>query len=364
MATNMLDEIVQEHWSKFKKFTKSSFYFNTADGVEEYTLDKLAGDIVKNTIRGTDPVRMLSFNPSHDFYYAHQRTLEDGDPYYYRDGEYIGCQNQPSTASLISFVSSLANYTTGTLNVVYGSRKITITTGAFTLDMLGCWIKVGTDSKCYKITSFESSSVVYVSEPYEGTTNTAATFALGDVQQRGVVLGMIANGSILEEEVQLNGATSVSTVNFFSSIIRISKSDKTYGYMTATSNGGLITNAILDPGETESEWRTVKFYPIPTKIERINYESNSKHPHLYRNTDSPLFPSKFHGFLQLELFIRLRTEWTDKQVDQETIRRRDSMLNDMIVWDNDLSEWDAQQEQESDSSDRISTNLPNNFPEY
>jgi hypothetical protein len=361
MTTNLLNEIIQEHWHKFQKFTKSTFYILTADNVEEYSLNKLSGRIIKNTMRGSDPIRQLSFKPSHEFLNTHQGELETGDPYYYRDGEFYGCSKQPSASSVITFVSSLANYTTGTLTVTYGSRRIVIATGAITLDMIGRWIRVGTDSKRYRISSMESSSIFYVSEPYEGTTSTTATFAIGDVQQKGIVLGLLDNGAAYEEEVQLNGVTQVSTTTSFAAIIRIMKSDKTHGYVTATSNAGVVVNAILDPGETEAEWDTVKLAPIPVKEELITYESYAKHPWLYKGTDSPLYPNQFHPFLQLELFIRVRTEWTEKDPSQETIRRRDSMFAEMMKFDNDLSNWDFQQEVEGYSEDYKHSNLPNNF---
>lgn len=365
MAIQMLDEIIQELWeSKKWNFRKSTFAFNTSSGVEEYGLNKLAGDIVLNTMRGSDPVRRLTFEPSHEFFKKRPYTLSDGDPYVYRDGEYFGCQTQPSASSQITFSSSLSNYTTGTVSVIYGSQRVVIATGSVTLDMLGRWFRVGTDAKRYKIVTVESSSIFYIHEPYEGTTDSAATFAIGDVQQKGVVLGLLDNGTVLEEEVQLNGATTVTSTNSFASIIRISKSDKTYGYVTATSNGAVVTNAILDPGETEADFRTIKLHPIPTKEERITFESYGKHPHLYKPTDSPLIPSQFHPLLVLELFIKIKTEWLNQDVAQAVVERRNNILERMNTWDNDLDDWNAKQETTEYSSDRRSTNLPEEFGTY
>ena len=360
MAIQMLDELIQELWeSKKWNFRKSTFSFNTSSGIEEYGLNKLAGDITLNTMRGSDPVRRLRFEPSHDFFKKRPYELSSGDPDFYRDGEYFGCQTQPSASSTVTFVSSLANYTTGTVNVIYGSQRVSITTGSITLDMLGRWILVGTDVKKYKIISIDSSSVFYIHEPYEGTTNATATFAIGDVQQKGIVVGMLDNGTVLEEEVQLNGATSVVSINSFASIIRISKSDKTHGYMTATSNGGLVTNAILDPGETEADYKTIKLHPIPDKEERISFESYGRHPHLYKSTDSPLVPSQFHNLLVLDLFIKIKTEWRNQEVSQSVIDRRNNILERMNTWDNDLDDWNAKQE--SDDSSGRTTNLPSEF---
>ena len=362
MGFSMFNEIVQKHWSSKKwKFRKSTFNFNTSSGVEEYALDKYADLIIPNTVRGTDPVRKIDFRPSHDFFYKYQGSLEDGDPYEYRDGEMYGVHRQPSTSSTISFSSSLANYTTGTVNVTYGSARMVLSATPLTIDYLGRWIRVGTDEKRYRIVRIETSSIFYVSEPYEGTSNSTATLAIGDVQQKGIVLGFLDNGSVREEEVELNGNTAVATTQTYATLIRISKSGSTSGYVTATSNSGLITNIILDPGETDHDFKTVKLYPIPTKEERINYESYGLHPWLHRNTDVPLFPGKYHPFLQIELFIKLMNEFRNQDVSSQVLDRRDKFFNDMVLEDNDTDEWNVKQEPDNVSSERRRSNMPGNF---
>jgi len=365
MAVQMLDEIIQEHYeSKKWSFRKGVFILPVGSGIEEYALSKYVAswkDIVPHTMRGSNPARKLHFKPSHEFYKSHAYDLESGTPYQFRDGELRGFQTQVSAASTISFVSSLTNYTTGTVSVIYGSMRVAITTGSVTLDMLGRWFRVGTDAKRYKITQIESSSVFYIHAPYEGTTNATASFAIGDVQQKALVSGFLTTGAFHEEEVQLNGATSVSTTLTFATITRISKSDKTYGSVTATSNGGIITNVILDPGETEADFFTVKMYPIPSAAENLEYEALIRHPYLYRNTDSPLFPSQWHPFLALELYIKLMTEWHEKEVSLEVIRRRDNWKNDLYANDNNFDNWEVSQETESISLRQKSNNLPNMF---
>lgn len=365
MATETLNEIFQEHWeSNDWKFKKSQFFISLGAGIEEYALHKYCvgwNQIIPNTMRGTDPVRMLKFKPSHEFYKFHAHDLESGNPYQFRDGDLRGIETQVSAASTISFTSSLANYTTGTVSVTYGINRVVVTTGAVTLDMLGRWFRVGTDAKRYKIIRIESSSIFYIHEPYEGTTDGTASYAIGDVQQKGIVLGYVSDGTLVEEEVQLNGQTAVVTVNTFATLVRISKSDKTYGSVTAKSNGGGITNVILDPGETEADFHTVKFYPIPSVAELLQYEANMKHPYLWKPTDSPLFPSQFHAFLALELFIKLQTEWHEKDVLPEIIRRRDGWLISLIQVDNNTDNWDVVQETEIESTRSKNNNLPNMF---
>ena len=366
MAKDMLDEIIQTHWhSKKWKCRRGVFYIQTSDNVEEYGLNKLAGDIVPNTMRGSDPIRMISYKPPHDFYLKHPFELASGDPYIYRDGEMWGVQTQPSASSQITIQSSLANYTTGTVTVVFGSQRVTIATGAFTIDMLGRWLRVGSDNYEYRISKFISSSEVLIDRPYEGTS-ASTTFVIGDVHQKVTVEGFDSAGNyILEEEVKLNGTTGVVTVNSFAALNRISKSERTVGRVTATSNSALITNISLDPGETEADFRTIKFYPIPTKGELLTFESYARHPFLYKDSDSPLFPSQWHPFLLLELMIKLKSEFLMQEVPSEMLTRRASILDDMRINDNDTDEWNVTQETEQESYGRAGNgNLPENYGAY
>lgn len=362
-ALDLLQEVIEEHWNyKNWGFKKQEKTITTADGTEEYSLDKLARieNIVPNSMRGSDPVRLIRYEPSFDFYKRRPYTLEDGDPYYFRDGVYQGFSTNPSSASAIAFASSLSNYTTGTMNVVKGLTRIAITAGAFTVDMLGRGFQVDSTSEKYRIVKYESASVMYLDRAYEGASDATAMYKIGDIFQKASVLGYVS-GQLQEEEVQLNGENSVSTTKSFTSIVRISKSDKTHGYITATSNAAAVTNLILDPGETETEVQTVNLYPIPTKTETINYEVWTKHPILYRYTDSPLFPSEFHNLLALDLYIRLEEEWNKREVPMSTVSRRDKMIADMISIDNNTDGWNTQQESfETPDRSRV-TNLPGTY---
>ena len=363
LANDYLMEIIEEHWNfKHWGFRKREKTITTVDGTEEYSLDKLARvlDIVPNTIRGSDPVRMLRYEPSHDFFKRRPYQLDEAYPYFLRDGVFQGFSNNPSAASVLACASSLANYTTGTMAVVNGLTRVAITTGAFTLDMLGRGFQVTGTAEKYRLVKYESSSVMYLDRPYEGASNATATFKIGDIFQKVSVLGYVSS-QLQEEEVELNGTTAVSTTKSFTSLLRISKSHKTHGYVTCTSNAAAVTNIVLDPGETETEVQTVNLYPIPSDAETINYEVFIKHPILYRYTDSPLFPSEFHNLLAIDLYIRLEEEWNKVTVPQRVVDRRDKILNDLVTLDNNTDGWNTQQENfETPDRARV-TNLPNTY---
>lgn len=360
-ATDLANEIIQEYWMMRKwKFRKQSFTISATSGTNEYTLNKrvMIQDILQNSMRGSSPIRRILYRPTAE----HNRLIfssDSGNPYWYREGTFQGFQNNPSAASTIAFVSSLANYTTGNVTIPNGSRRMVFAGGAtITLDMIGRWIRIGSDTRAFRIVArdYGSSSIFYLNEAYDGVSKVNESFVIGDINQKASVLGF-ASGQLQEEEIQLNGTTSVPTTKSFTSILKISK-DKTYGYVTATSNSGAVTNIILDPGETEAEFQTVIFYPTPSATETLNYDAYARHPFLYKPTDSPLFPSQFHSFIVRELYIRLMTEWHKKEVSSTTLETQQRMLQDMIDQDNNTDNWNILQETEESSERSRLDNLP------
>ena len=367
MALDILNEIVQEHWSAKKySFRVSRFNFNTAVATEEYALHKYADVIVPFTVRGTDPVRIIQYNYMADFFKNHPFELSSGDPYWYREGEHFGVEKQPSASSTVTAVSSVANLDTGTVNVIYGSRRMELSAQDLTIDDIGKWIKVGSDWKRFQIVSLEpngvgSSKIFNVHDAYDGVTDGTASFVIGDVQQKVNIQGIDDQGAVIEEDLQLNGSSSITGSKSFASLMRITKSDRTHGRVTCTSNGGIVTNIILDPGETEADFKTIKLYKIPDKVERIEYETYTKHPILYRSYDAPLFPGQWHQMFSIELFIRVMTEFVGKDVSLETLRRRDKLVEDLLIRTNDSDEWHVTQEHEGETLRHTNNNLPAKF---
>lgn len=365
VALDMLNEIIQKTWeSEPWQWRQSLFYITTADGVEEYSLSKQSGgvnNILPNSMRGSTPIRLIEYKPSSEYYRTRPYNVGNATPYWFHEGEWRGIETDVSAASTVTIVSSQANTTTGTVAVAYGQNRVVFSASILTQNLIGQWFRVGTDPKRYQITSFDSATIGYLNAPYEGVTAGTASFAIGDIQQKALVLGYNTAGQLIEETVQLNGSTPVTTTNTFQGLLRISKSDRTYGYVTATSNGGVITNVILDPGETEADYQTVKFYPIPPQAEQITYEAYIKHPIMWRDTDVPLFPSQFHNLLVTELFIQLMTDWSKKEVSQITLKRRDEMIDRMRAINNSTDNWRVFQESQRDSQRSRINNLPNNY---
>lgn len=367
MALEMLDEVIQYYWNyQSWKFRVKAMTLTTASGTEEYALDRKItnySDILKYTVQGSNPIRSLKYEPSQEFARTHPFEKPAGDPYRWRPGGVRGFSTDPTSASVIALVSSLTNYTTGTANVSTGSSRVVFTTSVLTQDMLGLWIRFGADQRAYRLErrDFGSSTIFYLDSPYEGANTAAATFVIGDIQQKVTVCGIVGT-QYQEEEVQLTGSTPVSTTKSFTSLVRISKSGKTGGYITATSNTGVVTNAILDAGDTDLSIYTVKLYPIPSKTETINMEASIKHPFMVKSSDSPLFPSQFHPLILISLQAKIISEWQDKDVPQDMKEEIQKLLNSMVDIDNSTEGWTILQESEEDSARVYANNLPNNFP--
>ena len=364
MALDMLNELIQEHWTyKEWGFRKLSSSISTVAAQTEYSLNKRVGaisDILNFSMRGSDPVRILNFFPTSEFYKQYPYTPINGDPYNYYIGKVQGFSTNPSAASVITFTSSFTNYTTGTVAIVKGSQRVVFGGGAsIPLTYLGASIRFGTDTRAYRLQrrDLQSTTIYYLDSPYEGTSNGTATYAIGDVSQTVTVVGYIGT-SLQEEEVQLNGNTAVSTTGQFATILRISKSDFTMGYITATSNSAGVTNVILDPGEMEVDILTINLYPIPTKVETINYDFLARHPFMYKASDSPLFPSQYHNLLLIDLYIKLMTEWSKKEPSPVVMARREKLFNLMVDIDNNTDNWKKLQESEYFSTRHKIMNLP------
>ena len=365
LATDMLNEICQEHWHyKEWKFRKLNGTITTADGTAEYALNKRLGslsDIVGSSLRGSDPVRTIGYMSTEDFYKQHPYQVVSGTPYKSYPGQIKGVSNDPSAASVISFVSSFTNYTTGTVSVVRGSNRVVFAGGAtIPANYIGAWIRITGDQQAYQLqkSDLSSTTIFYLSSPYQGIDNGVATYTIGDINQKATVIGTIASGAVVEEEVQLNGSTAVATVNSFVTLLKISKSDKTMGTITATSNTGAVTNLVLDPGETEISLFSLNLYPTPSAIETVTYEFVSTHPILYKFSDTPLFPAQYHPLLALDLYIKLSTEWLSKDVSETVLARRQQLLNNMVDIDNNTDNWKKLQETEYMSTRAKISNLP------
>lgn len=79
----------------------------------------------------------------------------------------------------------VADYTTGTISVTVGLRTATISGATLTAAMVGRSIWISTDARSYILKSINTGTgAVVFDDPYEGTTNTVATFAIAKNKHR------------------------------------------------------------------------------------------------------------------------------------------------------------------------------------
>lgn len=100
-------------------------------------------------------------------------------------------------------------------------------------------------------------------QPTSSSTITFYSSSTLDTTQNAYVRGFDANGYEDYEQVLLGGQTTVTTTKSFSRIISISKSGSTYGTVTATSNSGLVTLAVMSRAMTEHRVKVIRFVDIP-----------------------------------------------------------------------------------------------------
>jgi len=75
------------------------------------------------------------------------------------------------------------DYVTGTLAVTNGSQTVTGTGTTFTSKMEGQWLQVtdGTDGNWYRVSEFNSTTVLTLENFYQGTSGSSKTFRIGQV---------------------------------------------------------------------------------------------------------------------------------------------------------------------------------------
>ncbi len=76
----------------------------------------------------------------------------------------------------------------------------------------------------------------------------------------------------------------------FSEIIAVTKSDKTVGNITVTSNSAAVTNVVLGPLETTVKFRQIRLYPTPAGVLTITVKHFAPPPiltHIYDDTQIP-----------------------------------------------------------------------------
>lgn len=115
-----------------------------------------------------------------------------------------------------------------------------------------------------------------ITQPTSASVVTIASSSSTDTSKTVTVFGTVSgypDYEIITTDAS-NGTTSSAGSKSFSAIERIVKSDSTTGRITATSNSGAVTVAVLPVGDTTSGilYKKIQVWPLPQGTETINVQ--------------------------------------------------------------------------------------------
>ena len=308
------DVMTRQSWS----FAKREGHFLTTANVMVYSLpsnwDNITSFREKNSRRFMERLTASQFQQRVT---KAESTGEPGTAIYYG---IVGYKQTPE--SLISLVSTSAA-DTGTVTVkgmsggwereedvtltgitaasttIRFSRIITVVagsavTGTITVTddasrTLGTIAAAATDAT---LTSQPASKVACVSD---STSDDYGT----DTGQYLRIRGYSGDDVFLEETLNLDGTTPVSSVNYYNRYEEISKYENSTGIITCTTNGGNRTTVKIPPTQLRTEYIEVGFYVVPDAVYDIEVRHSEQAKKMVEDNDSfyPI-PSKYFGVLK------------------------------------------------------------------
>lgn len=184
--------------------------------------------------------------------------------------EYAGAYDWPHYRDL-GTITTIDDYTTGTVTVTNGSRTVTGSGTTFTASMVGRKFRVGSENAFYYIESFTSTTVVTLRDIYQGTTQSAGTYTifqdeykldanthklldLRQIEDSWMMIGL----SYLEMDRWFPDPDTLNDPTYFSIIGR--RDDRyTTGTIAITANSRTLTG-------TSTEWLSVPGLSRGTRI--------------------------------------------------------------------------------------------------
>jgi hypothetical protein len=308
------DNIAKLWYSCRADWQTSSSQFTTVVGSDTYILNKYFDGFVKDGMRGvTTYRRIIKFvEPERFFRITQALPYSSGNPVIVTHGDYYGIDYQIDVPSQITFKSSFATKTVGSVKVIAKSNRIMGSGTLFNRNDINSRFKIAGDAKSYKVLNVNPfNQEITLDQLYDGGSNDTASYELGDIDISVNVKGYVA-GAVDSEDVLLNGATNVTTQKVFTTVLSVSKDQMTAGKVTATTSTGFVI-AQLDPTELEIERRSCKLWRIPSTVETIQYRFFMRHPNLKLDSDRPLIPEKYHRLIVDMVEADLRG-WSDRQI--------------------------------------------------
>jgi len=102
-------------------------------------------------------------------------------------------------------------------------------------------------------------------QPLAASTLSIGSSSANDTTQTVLIRGIVS-GVETYESVTVTGTTAALTTNSYTRIKAISKSAATAGFITITSNAGVVTNALIPLGTLETRYKICILHYVPTNV--------------------------------------------------------------------------------------------------
>ncbi len=368
------DVMTREPWS----FAKREGHLLTTADTMFYSLPSHWDNITD--FRQKDSLRNMEILSAAEFHQRIVKPTSTGEPYCAIYNGIVGYNQTPE--SLIGLVStSAADTGTVTVTGISGgweqSESVTLTgiTIAYTTKRYSRVISdVAGTAVTGTISVTDDASRALASIAAAGTTATISSQPASklacvsdstsddfgtNTEQYLRVRGYSGDDVFLEETVNLDGTTPVSSSNYFNRYEEIGKYTVSTGIITCTSNGGNKTVAKIAPNQLQAEYIEVGFYSVPDAAYDIEVRYSEQPKKMIADSDSfhPI-PSKYFNVLKDGVFVKA---WNYLKYPNKADAAKQSYefgLKEM--WKDDCKRVNVQTRVQSRGEGRVLFNIPRN----
>ena len=262
---------------------------------------------------------------------------QTGAPEYYIVFENGGVQNNPSSASALTFSSSDAGYATGTVTVEQGSRRVTGAASVWTTshDGMPFHIDNDPDDVFFEVDRRVSATTLDLTTIYTRAGAATLAYEMGDLFQRVRIIGT-SSGNTIEEVITLNGTTSVVSANSYTAVDSLHISAPNFGRITVTSNAAAVTVATILPRTQRPRYVRVRLFPEPSSTLTINLRYIKRPRELHFFYDQPEYGPEFDKLIIQQALVN-GLQWRDDSRISNALSLRDRWLSELLSKENPQS---------------------------
>ena len=169
-----------------------------------------------------------------------------------------------------------------------------------------------------------------LNQPTAASILTMASSSTADTSINVNVQGLNTSGVFVTEAVTLNGTGSVTTTNSYTRVLSLSKSSKTTGTVTITSDAAAVTNVAIAPSDRSVNHPLIGLYTIPSAAITMYYDFTMAVQTLSANDDISLIPEKYHDAIELYAIFRTYKHMNNTSMAQITAQEFTARVDDII----------------------------------